>query len=85
MGKRKTVAVPQMIYIYYVQLPSSAIILFTPFPLYINIFGVHTISKYFSTLHAKSKSKAVPLHAMRRMGGEKVQLLLILDLGTRWG
>jgi hypothetical protein len=28
------------------------------------------------------KSKAVPLHAME---GEKAQLLLILNLGTRWG
>jgi hypothetical protein len=31
------------------------------------------------------KSKAVPLHAMEALGGEDVQLLLILDLGTRWG
>jgi hypothetical protein len=29
--------------------------------------------------------KAVPLHAMEALGGEKVYLLLILDLGTRWG
>jgi hypothetical protein len=29
--------------------------------------------------------KAVPLHAMVALGGEEVQLLLILDLGTRWG
>jgi hypothetical protein len=30
------------------------------------------------------KSKAVPLHAMEPRGGEEVQLLLILNLGTRW-
>jgi hypothetical protein len=30
------------------------------------------------------KIKAVPLHAMKAFGGEEVQLLLILDLGTRW-
>jgi hypothetical protein len=29
--------------------------------------------------------KAVPLHAMEALGGEEVQLLLILDLGTIWG
>jgi hypothetical protein len=32
-----------------------------------------------------TKPKAVPLHAMEALGGEVVQLLLILDLGTRWG
>jgi hypothetical protein len=31
------------------------------------------------------KSKAVPLHAMEAHGGEEVLLLLILNLGTRWG
>jgi hypothetical protein len=31
------------------------------------------------------KSKAVPLHAMKALGGRGIQLLLILDLGTRWG
>jgi hypothetical protein len=31
------------------------------------------------------KSKAVPLHAMEALGGEEVYLLLIHDLGTRWG
>jgi hypothetical protein len=31
------------------------------------------------------KSKAVPLHAMEALGGRGVQLVLILDLGTRWG
>jgi hypothetical protein len=29
--------------------------------------------------------KAVPLHAMVALGGRGVYLLLILDLGTRWG
>jgi hypothetical protein len=27
---------------------------------------------------------AVPLHATEALGGKEVQLLLILDLGTRW-
>jgi hypothetical protein len=31
------------------------------------------------------KAKAVPLHAMNALGGVEVYLLLILDLGTRWG
>jgi hypothetical protein len=29
--------------------------------------------------------KAVPLHAMKALGEEEVYLLLIHDLGTRWG
>jgi hypothetical protein len=33
----------------------------------------------------KKKDKAVPLHAMEAFGGRGVQLLLIHDLGTRWG
>jgi hypothetical protein len=37
----------------------------------------------------KSKSKAVPLHAIQalvgRGRGQKIQLLLTQDLGTRWG
>jgi hypothetical protein len=31
------------------------------------------------------KAKALTLHATEALGGEEVQLLLILDLGTRWG
>jgi hypothetical protein len=31
-----------------------------------------------------NKAKAVPLHAMKALGGRGVQILLILDLGTRW-
>jgi hypothetical protein len=31
------------------------------------------------------KAEVVPLHAMKEPGGEEVQLLLILDLETRWG
>jgi hypothetical protein len=32
------------------------------------------------------KNKAVPLHTMEALGGgEEVSLLLILNLGTRWG
>jgi hypothetical protein len=30
-------------------------------------------------------AKAVPPHAMKALGGDEVYLLLILDLGTRWG
>jgi hypothetical protein len=33
----------------------------------------------------QSKSKAVPLHAMEVLGGQDVQLLLILNLSTRLG
>jgi hypothetical protein len=33
--------------------------------------------------HHLNKAKAVPLHAMKALGGEEVYLLLILD--TRWG
>jgi hypothetical protein len=32
-----------------------------------------------------TKVKAVPLHAMKALWGEKLQILLILDLGTRRG
>jgi hypothetical protein len=32
-----------------------------------------------------SKGKTIPLHAMEALGGKEVYLLLILDLGTRWG
>jgi hypothetical protein len=31
------------------------------------------------------KAKAAPLHATKALGGRGVQLLLILDLGIRWG
>jgi hypothetical protein len=33
------------------------------------------------------KAKAIPLHAMEALveGGEEVYLLLVLDLGSRWG
>jgi hypothetical protein len=31
------------------------------------------------------KAEAIPLHTMKALGGEKVQLLLILCLRTRWG
>jgi hypothetical protein len=38
-------------------------------------------------MHKLSVAKAAPLHAMVALGGggEEVYLLLILDLGTRWG
>jgi hypothetical protein len=31
------------------------------------------------------RGKCVPLHAMKAPGGEEEKLLLILNLGTRWG
>jgi hypothetical protein len=42
---------------------------------------------YFSVfiLMQKKKGKVIPLHAMEAHGGREVQLLLILNLGTRWG
>jgi hypothetical protein len=30
------------------------------------------------------KAKAVPLHSMKALGGEEIQLLFVLDLSTRW-
>jgi hypothetical protein len=33
----------------------------------------------------RKKNKIVPQHAYGRAGGEDVQLLLIQDIGTRWG
>jgi hypothetical protein len=33
----------------------------------------------------KLNAKAVPLHATKELGGVEVQLLLIHDLGIRWG
>jgi len=43
----------------------------------------YKVSKDATTQNA-AQSKAVPLLAMWRLGGEEVQLLLIHDLGTRW-
>jgi hypothetical protein len=37
------------------------------------------------TPYTKKKGKAIPLHATEGHGGEEVQLLLILNLDTRWG
>jgi hypothetical protein len=34
------------------------------------------------TARNNTKAKAVPLHAMKALGGEEIQLLLLLDLGT---
>jgi hypothetical protein len=42
------------------------------------------MKKYYG-IPAKAKSKAVPLHTMKALVGEGVYLLLIHDLGTRWG
>jgi hypothetical protein len=35
--------------------------------------------------HRTQKCKSCPAAPCRRQGGEEVQLLLFLDLGTRWG
>jgi hypothetical protein len=37
------------------------------------------------TLKKKVKGKAVPLHTLEAKGREEVYLLLIHDVGTRWG
>jgi hypothetical protein len=37
------------------------------------------------TLYKKAKVKQFRYTPWRRLGGEEVLLLLILDLGTRWG
>jgi hypothetical protein len=42
------------------------------------VHGTRKVDKHCSTV----KSKAVPLHAMEALGGER---RYILDLGTRWG
>jgi hypothetical protein len=39
----------------------------------------------FSNERFFEQSKAVPVHAMKAPREEEVQLLLILNLGTRWG
>jgi hypothetical protein len=36
-------------------------------------------------MEVSDKLKAVPLHTMKALEGEEVQLLLILDLSIRWG
>jgi hypothetical protein len=36
-------------------------------------------------LHTRKTEVKLPLHAMEALGGRGVRLLLILDLGTRWG
>jgi hypothetical protein len=46
---------------------------------------MHTIFKA-NFIFLDIKSKAVPLHAMEALGGRgEIELLLIHDLGTRWG
>jgi hypothetical protein len=51
-----------------------------PFP--IRVLGA--VHAFNFTVPVK-KAKAVTLHAMKALGGEEVQLPLILDLGTRRG
>jgi hypothetical protein len=55
---------------------------------YLNLFGWRGREfheTYFLGGGELKKLKAVPLHAMKALGGRGVQLLLILNLGTRWG
>jgi hypothetical protein len=40
--------------------------------------------KHTNTVVVRSKVKAVPLAPCRRQGGEEIELLLILNLGTGW-
>jgi hypothetical protein len=46
-------------------------------------FTLHAINAINS--NRNKYSKAVPLPTCRRQGGEEMYLILILDLGTRWG
>jgi hypothetical protein len=41
--------------------------------------------QFHNTRTAYSKAKVVPLHGTKALVGEEEYLLLILDLGTRWG
>jgi hypothetical protein len=46
----------------------------------------NTVHSFVITeMKAVVKAKAVPLHATKALGGRGVWLLLVLDLGTRWG
>jgi hypothetical protein len=47
-------------------------------------FGLSQYGKTMPSQIFRPKAKAVPLHATKVLGGEEVQLLLILDLGSRW-
>jgi hypothetical protein len=49
------------------------------------ICGQLHIKPTLSCLQNCSKSKAVPQHTMQMQGEEEVYILLIHDLGTRWG
>jgi hypothetical protein len=40
---------------------------------------------YLIVFNLTIKAIAVPLHATKALGGEEAELLLILDLGIRWG
>jgi hypothetical protein len=40
------------------------------------------VGQFYLTL---KKAKAVPLHVMMALGGRGIYLILILDLGRRWG
>jgi hypothetical protein len=51
----------------------------------LNQFSGATTTQQMWKQYFLCKSKAVPLHAMKTHGGEEVLLLLILNLGTRWG
>jgi hypothetical protein len=47
------------------------------------LMDLQRINLLINTFSGYLKAKAVPLHTTGVLGGEKVQLLLILDLGTR--
>jgi hypothetical protein len=45
----------------------------------------HIATEWLKYVTLKAESKAVPLQPCRRQEGETIYLVLILDLGTRWG
>jgi hypothetical protein len=54
-----------------------------------SITGIHPVITYITEGRASfklpAKAKTVPIHATKALEGEEVELLLILDLGTRLG
>jgi hypothetical protein len=50
------------------------------FSLQLHIGYIHSVAVY--KMYSKAKAVLLP---RRRLGGEEVQLILILDLGNRWG
>jgi hypothetical protein len=47
--------------------------------------GMKMIVYYSISIQSKVKAKAVPQHSMVAQGEEEIQIVLIHDLGSRWG